>query len=31
MLATFIMSLPLLIRVFVELSHTNDNPDIRGI
>jgi hypothetical protein len=30
MLATFIISLLPLIRVFVELSQTHDNPDIRG-
>jgi hypothetical protein len=30
MLATFSISLPPLIRVFVELLQTNDNPDIRG-
>jgi len=30
MLAPFIISLPSLIRVFVELPHASDNPDIRG-
>jgi hypothetical protein len=30
MLAAFIISLLPLIRVFVELSQTNENPDIRG-